>query len=207
MQWFSLKRHNAAEKCLSGVWSRATRQEQFLSLCVCKGECMCVLVPWGERIVVLGALLCQNLQLSQTFYCGGGCGRSCWDGSSPCCCELGGWEAGQVLIPSQRALRPRTLSLLLPDAVHLRLLILQLRPSFTPLSTDAAASPPAPLALLTLYSSQRLSMRIHWSIGLTRSISTLALVSLIISSFHGWVFKDNWALEPAFFMSDRGLKW
>lgn len=60
-------------------------------------------------------------------------------------------------------------------------------------------SPPAshPSALLTLYSSQRLSIRIRWSIGLTRSTSTLASASLITSSLHGWVFKDNWAQEPA----------
>lgn len=61
--------------------------------------------------------------------------------------------------------------------------------------------PPSPAlhaaAPLVLYSSQRLSIRICWSIGLTRSISTPASDSLITSSLHARLFKDNWAREPA----------
>lgn len=86
MQWFSLKQHGRE----TSLRSLEQSDETVFSACVFVRLSVCVLVPWGERIVVLSALLCQNLQLSQTFYCGGGCGRSCWDGSSPCCCELGG---------------------------------------------------------------------------------------------------------------------
>lgn len=130
--------------------------------------------------------------------CGGSCGRGCCGGVSPWSCVLGTWsQARSWSCPLGRT----KLSPLTPDAAHLRLSALQLRP----LGSHTLHTPPLrlpsfsshPTALLTLYSSQRLSICIFWSMGLTRSISTLALASLITASLHGWVFKDNWACEPA----------
>lgn len=147
---------------------------------------------------MLFVLLHSSLQLSQTFNCGGGSGRCCRGGSSPCCCELGSWEWGQVLIFSPGTAGPTKLSPLPPDAAHLRLLTQQPRPQVSPPSTLHLPLPASHRpALLTLYSSQRLSICICWSIGSTRSISTLASASLITSSLHAWLFKDNWAWEPA----------
>lgn len=96
------------------------------------------------------------------------------------------------------------------DAPNCHLLLLMLHTwgselQLRPLRSHTLRTPPLrlpsfsshPAALLTLYSSQRLSICIFWSMGLTRSISTLALASLITASLHGWVFKDNWACEPA----------
>lgn len=51
----------------------------------------------GERVRAPRVLLRLSLTPRQTFNCGG---RGRRGGSSPCCCELGGWEPGQVLIPS-----------------------------------------------------------------------------------------------------------
>ena len=73
------------------------------------------------------------------------------------------------------------------------------RSSHTSRSPPPTSTPPPasqPPSLLTLYSSQHLSICFCWSMGLTRSISTQASASLITSSLHGWVFKDNWAQEP-----------
>lgn len=149
---------------------------------------------------MLCVLLRSRLHLSQTFNCGSGSGRGCWGGSSSCCCELGGWESGQVLIPSPGPWGPANCHLFLltlhtwgsrrcchaPPTPHLHYTL--------PLTSSPALHP---TALLTLYSSQRLSIHVWWSIDLTRSTSTLASASLITSSLHGWVFKDNWAQEPA----------
>lgn len=60
-------------------------------------------------------------------------------------------------------------------------------------------------ALLTLYSSQRTSLYVSWSIGSTLSTLRLTLASLITSTLHGWIFKDNWAQEPASLWVTLGL--
>lgn len=93
---------------------------------------------------------------------------------------------------------PTKLSPLPPDTAHLRLPMQQPRPQVSPSTTlHLPLSVSHRPAHLTLYSPQRLSICIYWSIGSTRSISTLASDSLITSSLHAWVFKDNWAWEPA----------
>ncbi|KAE8291616.1 hypothetical protein D5F01_LYC08972 [Larimichthys crocea] len=89
-----------------------------------------------------------SLQLSQTFNCSGGGGRGCWGGSSPCCRELGGWESGQVLIPSPGAQGPSKLSPLPPDAAHLRLPALPpCPPPSPPSSTSTPLQPSFPSSL------------------------------------------------------------
>lgn len=95
------------------------------------------------RGLLCSVLLRSSLQLSQTFNCGSGGGRGCWGSSSPCCCELGGCESGQVLIPSPGARGPSKLSPLPPDAAHLRLPALP-PPPWLPSPTTPYPIPPQP---------------------------------------------------------------